>query len=357
MEYRIEIRTIKDLLDDSKYLTNINMQRKYIYTHEQAKYLLDSIQKKIPVPAIYLWNNNDGTYNVLDGKQRITVMRIYNNPNYLQVPINFFIDFMNINEFYNYEVPVIICSGTEEEKVETFYRINTTAVKLTEFEIMNALYQGVFVEEFGNWGENLSPIEAKLFGSDRRGNNCIKVLNLFTNDTRNYFNHNRNVSFANGLKLQIDKLVKDTYEIFGEYDNDLYILAKIVLENSNNPSTINSWKLNSNKIVKLFQEYSSNGEISVAPSKESFYKELLGCYNITGLDSKRFFTRDDKKVLYEKLEKGQSKGKRICPHCNKEYTFDELEIDHIKPWSKGGQTILSNAQLLCKTCNIKKSNK
>ena len=79
--------------------------------------------------------------------------------------------------------------------------------------------------------------------------------------------------------------------------------------------------------------------------------------NITGLDSKRFFTRDDKKVLYEKLEKGQSKGKRICPHCNKEYTFDELEIDHIKPWSKGGQTILSNAQLLCKTCNIKKSNK
>lgn len=357
MEYRIEIRTIKDLLDDSKYLTNINMQRKYIYTHEQAKYLLDSIQKKIPVPAIYLWNNNDGTYNVLDGKQRITVMRIYNNPNYLQVPINFFIDFMDINEFYNYEVPVIICSGTEEEKVETFYRINTTAVKLTEFEIMNALYQGVFVEEFGNWGENLSPIEAKLFGSDRRGNNCIKVLNLFTNDTRNYFNHNRNVSFANGLKLQIDKLVKDTYEIFGEYDNDLYILAKIVLENSNNPSTINSWKLNYNKIVKLFEEYSSNGEISVAPSKESFYKELLGCYNITGLDSKRFFTRDNKKVLYEKLEKGQSKGKRICPHCNKEYTFDELEIDHIKPWSKGGQTILSNAQLLCKTCNIKKSNK
>ena len=357
MEYKIEIRTIKDLLNDEKYLTNINMQRKYIYSHEQAKYLLDSIQKKIPIPAFYLWNNNDGTYNVLDGKQRITVMRIYDNPNYLKVPINFFIDFMDLNEFYNYEVPVIICNGTEEEKIETFYRINTTAVKLTEFEIMNALYQGIFVEEFGNWGENLSPIEAKLFGSDRRGNNCIKVLNLFTNDTRGYFNHNRNVSFTNGLKLQIDKLVKDTYEIFGEYNNDLYILAKIVLENSNNPSTITSWKLNSNKIRKLLEEYSSNGEISVAPSKESFYKEILGCYNITGLDSKRFFTRDDKKILFENLEKGQAKGKRICPDCKKEFTFDEFEIDHIKAWSKGGPTSLSNAQLLCKACNVKKSNK
>lgn len=357
MQYKIEIRSIKDLLDDKKYLTNINIQRKYIYTHEQAKYLLDSIQKKIPIPAIYLWDNNDGTFNVLDGKQRITVMRIYENPMYLGSPINFFIDFMNSNDFYNYEIPVIICNGTEEEKIETFYRINTTAVKLTEFEIMNALYQGPFVEEFGNWGENISPIEAKFFGSDRRGNNCIKALSLFTTDTRDYFSHNKNVSFTNGLKKQIEKLVSDTNQIFGQYGNDLYILAKIVLENSNNPTTISSWKLNANKIVELLQEYNSNGELSVAPSKESFYKEILGCYNITGLDSKRFFTRDEKKILFEKLQKGLSKGKRICPDCNKEFSFDELEIDHIKAWSKGGTTTLNNAQLLCKPCNIKKSNK
>lgn len=355
MKYKIEIRSIRDLLDDKKYLTNINMQRKYIYTHEQAKYLLDSIQKNIPIPAIYLWDNYDGSYNVLDGKQRITVMRIYENPNYLGSPINFFIDFMDKNNFYNYEIPVIICSGTEEEKIETFYRINTTAVKLTEFEIMNALYQGVFVEEFGNWGENVSPFEAKLFGNDKRGNNCIKALNLFTNDTRQYFHHNQNVSFVDGLNQQIDKLVLDTNLIFGKYNSDLYILAKIVLENSNNPSIINSWKLNSNKIVSLFNQYLNNGEISVAPSKETFYKELLGCYDITGLDSKRFFTRDNKIILYEKLSDGKSKGKKICPCCKREFSFDELEVDHILPWSKGGKTTLSNAQLLCKQCNIKKN--
>lgn len=127
--------------------------------------------------------------------------------------------------------------------------------------------------------------------------------------------------------------------------------------NINNPSIISSWKLNSNKITRLLQEYLSNGELSVAPSKESFYKEILGCYDITGLDSKRFFTRDDKKHLIENLEQGKSKGKRVCPNCKKEFTFDELEIDHIKPWSKGGATTLSNAQLLCKSCNVKKSNK
>lgn len=34
----------------------------------------------------------------------------------------------------------------------------------------------------------------------------------------------------------------------------------------------------------------------------------------------------------------------------------ELEIDHIIPWSKGGETVLSNLQTLCKKCNIGKSN-
>ncbi len=357
MNYQIAIRTIQDLLNDKKYLTNINMQRKYIYSHEQAKFLLDSIQKKIPIPAIYLWDNDDGTYNVLDGKQRITVMRIYENPNYLGNPINFFIDFMDKSEFYKYEIPVIICSGTEEEKIETFYRINTTAVKLTEFEIMNALYQGVFVEEFGNWGENVSTFEAKLFGSDKRGNNCIKALNLFTNDTRNYFNHNRNVSFVNGLKKQIDKLISDTNQIFAKYNNDLYILSKIILENSNNSSIINSWKLNSSKIVNLFNEYLANGQLSIAPSKESFYKELLNCYETTGLDSKRFFTKDDKILMYKGLRDGESKGKKLCPDCGKEFSFDEFEIDHYKAWSTGGRTSLDNAQLLCKSCNAKKNNK
>ena len=33
MKYQIQIRSIKDFLNDNIYLTNINMQRKYIYNH------------------------------------------------------------------------------------------------------------------------------------------------------------------------------------------------------------------------------------------------------------------------------------------------------------------------------------
>jgi hypothetical protein len=359
MEYKIEIRTVKDLLDEKKYFTNINMQRKYIYTHAQAKHLLDSIQKQIPIPAIYLWTNKDGTYDVLDGKQRITVMRLKNNANYLEGAVhNFFIDHMVDADFEKYQIPVIVCSGTEQEKIETFRRINTTAIPLKEFEIMNALYQGLFVEELGNWGINVSPNEEKIFGGGNRGENCIKALSLFTQNTEDYFKHNRDKSFVNDLKKQIDKLVENTFAIFGKYETkDWFILAKITLENSNNQSTIDTWKLNSSSIVSLFNEYNANGELSNAPSRESFYKELLCCYDITGLDGKRFFTKDDKKVLYEKLENGTTKGKKLCPSCKQEHSFDEFEIDHVKAWSKGGRTDLNNANLLCKKCNTSKGNK
>lgn len=34
----------------------------------------------------------------------------------------------------------------------------------------------------------------------------------------------------------------------------------------------------------------------------------------------------------------------------------ELHVDHIVPWSKGGETALDNLQTLCSKCNIGKSN-
>ena len=64
----------------------------------------------------------------------------------------------------------------------------------------------------------------------------------------------------------------------------------------------------------------------------------------------RAFDKRDKMTAYSKQD-------GVCPICGQRFAFDEMEGDHIKPWSKGGQTVPENCQMLCKDCNGKKTDK
>ena len=66
--------------------------------------------------------------------------------------------------------------------------------------------------------------------------------------------------------------------------------------------------------------------------------------------SLRAFDDDIKSQVYE-----QQKG--ICPICHEHYEIEEMEADHIQPWSKGGKTVAENCQMLCKKDNREKSDK
>jgi 5-methylcytosine-specific restriction endonuclease McrA len=64
----------------------------------------------------------------------------------------------------------------------------------------------------------------------------------------------------------------------------------------------------------------------------------------------RQFTDTQKRTAYERQQ-------GICPLCNTWHAFEDMEGDHITPWSKGGKTSLDNLQMICKPCNRTKSNK
>ena len=64
----------------------------------------------------------------------------------------------------------------------------------------------------------------------------------------------------------------------------------------------------------------------------------------------RQFDDDDKRTAYE-TQKG------VCPKCGGSFAYEEMEGDHIVPWSKGGKTVLENLQMLCRRCNAIKSDR
>lgn len=82
-------------------------------------------------------------------------------------------------------------------------------------------------------------------------------------------------------------------------------------------------------------------------SKKGVYEYLL-----TGNERKlsiRAFDKRDARAAYER-QKG------VCLYCGKHFEFEEMQADHITPWSKGGRTVPENCQMLCRDCNLKKSD-
>lgn len=52
-----------------------------------------------------------------------------------------------------------------------------------------------------------------------------------------------------------------------------------------------------------------------------------------------------------------NRDRQVCRICNNLIKDEEIEYDHIIPWSKGGSSDENNLRLLCKSCNRKKGKK
>ena len=91
----------------------------------------------------------------------------------------------------------------------------------------------------------------------------------------------------------------------------------------------------------------ANDEYDEITSKRGIYEYVLSgnekCLSI------RAFKDKEKRKVYER-QKG------ICPKCKRHFDIDEMQVDHIKPWNKGGKTNSDNCQVLCKKHNRSKSD-
>jgi hypothetical protein len=65
-------------------------------------------------------------------------------------------------------------------------------------------------------------------------------------------------------------------------------------------------------------------------------------------DSQRTFSSEQRRILWNRDERP------ACRICRKPLTWNDITIDHVKAWSKGGPTNLTNAQLAHRACNSRK---
>lgn len=132
-------------------------QRRERWKIDAKSALIESFLINIPVPPVYLAEDDFGTYSVIDGKQRITTIAQYLQDEFALKNLQRFTELegckfsglpkplknaLSIRPYIR--VVTLLKQSSPELKYEVFTRLNTGGSPLLPQEIRNALYRGDF---------------------------------------------------------------------------------------------------------------------------------------------------------------------------------------------------------------------
>lgn len=350
--------TIRDLYEqvrDGKIISDISLQREIVYNDEKQRLVIDSIVNGIPLPAFYLWKNEDGILEVLDGKQRIHAITRFKENDIEYEGRVWKQTAPEVQEVINAcELSVIICQGSEELKREIFKRINTLGVALSKYEVLNGLYNGEYLRGLTAYVENDRDAK-RVLGPNSRGKSQYTILGLLQALKRfesidEYVKARQDTSFDVDQR-EIGRYIRFISDVFDKYDL-LGIRFGLAMKYIGDVAI---WKEHKKEINSRIYRYLKSDDAKLTDKATEIEDIILAVVGGISVDDKRLFSQDDKLELLRQQE--SQDGRYRCAACGRFFDPDELTVDHVEPWSRGGRTVLSNAQLLCRACNSRKGNK
>jgi hypothetical protein len=327
-------------------------QREFIYKDQQRNAVIDTITKDFPLNVMYWAVKNDGNYEIIDGQQRTISICQYVNGDF---SING-MAFHNLTndkqeQILDYELMVYFCEGKDSEKLEWFKTINIAGEKLTDQELRNAVYSGSWVTDAKRYFSKTNCAAYKI-GSDYLTGSPIRQDYLETaikwisdGKIEDYMSEHQHDPNASALWIYFQSVISWIEATFPKKYNKN---RKKFMKGIDWGTLYNQFKdeiLDANKLEEEIQKLILDDDVT---NKKGIYPYVL-TRNEKYL-SIRAFTDAMKIKVYEK-QKG------ICVKCGEHFELNQMEADHITPWHEGGKTIEENCQMLCKTCNRKKSGK
>lgn len=151
----LSLETIAAMVENGAIDPSPRYQRRERWKHNAQAELIESFLLNVPVPPVYLAEDDFGTYSVIDGKQRITAIHKFLRGNLTLENLNGFPEIngltfkdlpkplqnaLNIRPYLR--VVTLLKQTNPELKYEVFTRLNTGGQPLLPQEIRNALYRG-----------------------------------------------------------------------------------------------------------------------------------------------------------------------------------------------------------------------
>lgn len=385
-------------------------QRRYVWDNKKASLLIESVLLEVPIPVIYLAEEQDGKFTVIDGQQRFrSFFRFLNNEFKLkglsvlsELNGKYFKDLDKEKQRKIEDATLRVIEIRKEShpdvKFEIFERLNVGAVKLNDQELRNCIYRGKYNDLIKELAENrdfLFLLGLKEPHKRMYDRELVLHFLAFYNQTylkykppmKQFLNkemeNNRNIS---------DEKIKELRQVFKESVSLVKSVfgdkafRRFIPGNENDPN--GRWeirkinvglfeiimfgfsKYTKNQIIpysdaireellymmtsdkEFIDSISGSGTTSTAKVTTRFKKWLDALEKIVGTPKTepRTFSWELKKQLYEQNP--------VCAICgNKIMTIDDAVIDHIEHYWRGGKTIPSNARLTHRYCNLKRGGK
>lgn len=405
---------IKDLIDrkTENRLFVTKFQRHYVWENRPVlkSKLIESVLLKVPIPVIYTAETDDGNEEVVDGQQRITTFHDFyfnkfkltglellsdlNGKSYQDLPEKP-IDLKHVFKTQSIRVIKIQKESDPDMKFDIFERLNRGSVKLNEQELRNCIYRGNFNDLLKELAEdndtflrlqNLTKPHGRMVDverilrffafCDKTEHNYKSPLKKFLNA---YIREKQNISEEEQHRKEtlFKKCVELCSTVFGNMAFKRWRKPDQSNPNGVGDSTINEGIMD----VQMFgfMEYEKRDIVPKSQTLRDAFIDLvctpefaetieIGTYDTDRVKKRteKWFAKLREVVGYsehdrrlyayeEKVQLFKRENGDICQICkNRIASIDDAHVDHIERFIDGGKTIIKNAQLTHRYCNLSK---
>lgn len=305
----LSLQSISDMVNSKAIDVSPKYQRRERWDIDKESGLIESFLLNIPVPPIYLAEDEYGTYSVIDGKQRVTAInKFLNNDLKLQN-----LDKFKELEGYNFDdlpiplmnalkirpylrVVTLLRQSDNDLKHEVFLRLNKAGVALNPQEIRNVAFRGEFNDMLFDLSANdylcnqlKATKQSKVYREmidvqyvlrfftvhdcwDKFPGNMDKAMDTFMSN-----NHRSNYATINNFKLLFNNAIDFCKKIWGNdgfmrpdgnkrvlqgfYDIQM-VCSTLLTENERENAIINKERVKELLVNKLYSDEVFNDSVT-----------------------------------------------------------------------------------------------